>query len=180
VRQPPGDVLARYNAIREAALGDAQQRLRARISAPLGSSVVLSLIDKTALMAWQEQWTPRADRAGGWNWPDQRRRLAATISRFEVAVWSGSVLGGLAIGKPSKGPSHLAMQLLEGNPATTHPLKGFVAECTIEAAISYARLLDKRELRLIRPLSGALQTYRRLGFKVEVESVEPPYCFLEL
>lgn len=78
-----------------------------------------------------------------------------------------------------EGPSHLAMQLFEGNPADMHPLKGFVAECALEAGISYARLLGKTELRLLRPLPGALPTYRRLGFKVERESADPPYCFLE-
>jgi hypothetical protein len=166
--------------MREAAIADAQERLRARISVPLGIQVTLSLIDEAALQAWHEQWKPRADRPGGWDWRDQRRRLASTVSRFEVAIWSGPLLGGLAIGKPSKGPSHLSVQLLEGNPAEAHPLKGLVAECVGEAGISYARLLAKAQLRLLRPLPGALPTYRRLGFKVEPGSTAPPYCFLEI
>ncbi len=178
--QPPGNALVRYNAMREAALGDAQERLHTRISVPFGIPVRLSLIDETALRAWKAQWGLRSDRPGGWDWRKQRLRLASTVSRFEVAIWSGPLLGGLAIGKPSKGPSHLAMQLLEGNPAETHPLKGFVAESAVEAGISYARLLEKVELRLLRPLPGALPTYRRLGFKVEPESAKPPYCFLEI
>jgi hypothetical protein len=97
----------------------------------------LSLIDEAALQAWEEQWRPRSDRPGGWNWREQRLALRSTLNRFEVALWSGPVLCGLAIGKPSKGPSHLAVQLLEGNPAESHPLKGFVAECAVEAGISY-------------------------------------------
>jgi hypothetical protein len=174
------DVLARYDAMREAALADAQHRLQTRNSAPLGIPIELSPIDQKALRAWREQWKPRPDRPGGWDWPEQRRRLASTTNRFEVALWSGHVLGGFAIGKPSRGPSHLAIQLLEGNPAEAHPLKGLVAECVIEAGISYARLLGKGQLRLIQPLPGALPTYRRLKFKVEPESAAPPYCFLEI
>jgi hypothetical protein len=177
--QASGGVLARYNAMREAALTDAQERLRARISA-IGIPIRLSLIDEAALQAWEEQWRPRSDRPGGWNWREQRLALRSTLNRFEVALWSGPVLCGLAIGKPSKGPSHLALQLLEGNPAESHPLKGFVAECAVEAGISYGRLLEKAEIRLLRPLPAALLTYRRLGFKVEPESPEPPYCFLEI
>ncbi len=174
------EALARYDAMREAALADAQQRLQARISASLGIPIELSLIDAKALQAWQEQWKPRPDRPGGWNWREQRLRLTSTVSRFEVAIWSGPLLCGLAIGKPSKGSSHLAIQLLEGSPAEVHPLKGYVAECVAEAGISYARLLEKAQLRLIQPLPGALPTYRRLQFKVESDSATPPYCFLEI
>lgn len=178
--QAPGEVTARYNAMREAALADAQERLLARISSPLRIPLTLSPLDEPALLAWQTQWKPRPGRPGGWNWREQRRALRATLNRFEVALWSGPVLCGLAIGKPSNGPSHLGVQLLEGNPAESHPLKGYVAECVVEAGISYGRLLGKRELRLLRPLPGALPAYRRLGFKVEPERPEPPYCFLEL
>jgi len=177
---PHGDALVRYNAMREAALADAQNRLIARIEVAHGIPVRLSLIDEVALQAWQAQWRRQFGLDGGWNWREQRLRLGSTVSRFEVALWSGPVLGGLAIGKPSKGPSHLALQLLEGNPAAQHPLKGYVAECAVEAAISYARLLEKKALRLIKPLPGALPIYRRLGFRVEPDSLAPTYCFMEL
>jgi hypothetical protein len=178
--QPLHDALARYNAMREAALTEAQLRLQVRLPKAIGPLVRLSPLGEAALRAWETEWVPRSGRPGGWNWREQQLRLASTISRFDVAIWSGPHLCGLAIGKPSKGPSHLAMQLLEGNPAEMHPLKGFVAECAVEAGINYARLLQKRQLRLIQPLPGALPTYRRLGFKVEPESAEPPYCFLEI
>jgi hypothetical protein len=130
--QPSRDALARYNAMREAALADAQHRRHARIPA----AVRLSMIDDAALRAWREKWRPSSNRPGGWDWREQRLRLASTVSRFEVTIWSRPLLGGLAIGKPSKGASHLAMQLLEGNAAPTHPLLGFVAECAVEAGIS--------------------------------------------
>jgi hypothetical protein len=107
-------------------------------------------------------------------------RLRSTLNRFEVAVWSGATLCGLAVGKPSDGPSHLAVRLLEGSPAQTHPLKGYVAGCVAEAGISYARLLGKAQLRFLWPLPGALPTYRRLGFTVVADDPEPSYCFLEI
>jgi hypothetical protein len=68
------------------------------------------------------------------------------------------------------------VQLIEGNPAVTHPLKGFVAE----AGFSYGRLLNKSQLRLLRPLPGALAKYRALGFGIEPDSPNPSYCFLEI
>jgi hypothetical protein len=178
--QAAGELLARYNAMREAALGDAQERLRARFSARLDIPIRLSLIDEPSLQAWQGQWKPRSDRPGGWNWREQRLALRSTLSRFEVAIWSGPMLCGLAIGRPSKGPSHLAVLLLEGNPSQTHPLTGLVPECVAEAGISYGRLLGKAQLRFLRPLPIPLSAYRRLGFRVEPESLDPLYCFLEI
>jgi hypothetical protein len=166
--------------MRMAALIDAQERLVARIFGSRGIPVRLSLIDDAALLAWREQWTPRPDQPGGWNWPEQTRRLRSTLGRFEIALWSGPILCGLAIGKPSKGPSHLAVQLIEGNPAPTHPLKGFVAECVTEAAFSDGRLLNKSQPRLLRPLPGALEKYRAIGFGIEPDSPDPSYCFLEI
>ena len=171
-----GEVLARYDAMRAAALADAKNRLISRISVPIH----LSVIDAAALTAWQDQWRPKPGWPGGWNWREQRLRLRATLNRFEVALWSGPALCGLAIGKPSHGPSHLAVRLLEGNPAETHPLKGYVAECIVEAGISYGRLLGKTQLRLMQPLPGALPTYRRLHFRVEPDETKPSYCFLEI
>jgi hypothetical protein len=171
-----GEVLARYDAMRAAALADAQERLTARLLVPLR----LSVIDQTALAAWQDQWRPNSSWPGGWNWREQRLRIRSTLNRFEVALWSEQTLCGLAIGKPSKGPSHLAVRLLEGNPAAQHPLKGAVAECVTEAGISYGRLLGKAQLRLLQPLPGALPTYRRLNFRVEPGETRPAYCFLEI
>ena len=171
-----GAILMRYDAMREAALLDAAARLRS----PGAAAVELTTINPAVLHAWEHQWIARQGQPGGWNWRDQTRRLQPTLNRFEVAIWSGPTLCGLAIGKPSRGASHLAVQLLEGSPNTGHPLRGRIAECVTVAAASYARLLGKAQIRLIRPLPGALPIYRRLGFEIAPEGAKPPYCYLEL
>jgi hypothetical protein len=178
--QAHGSVQARYDAIRLAGLIDAERRLtsgNARV--PIGP-VWLSVIDERALLAWSGQWSGRPDRVGGWDWRAQRRAAQSTLNRFELAVWSGFTLCGLAIGKPSKGPSHLGIRLIEANPEASHPLKGYVAHCVTQAGLTYARLLEKRQLRLIDPLAGALPKYISLGFRLDAAPAARPYCFLEL
>ena len=169
-------VRAIYNELRAAALINAAQRLNGRDP---GHLIRLTEIDETALFAWR-QWIRRDDRPGGWDWRAAHRSVRSHLNRFEVAIWSGYVLCGLAIGKASRGDSHLAIRLLEGNPAPAHPLKGKVAICALEAADRFARVLQKRQLRLIDPLPGALPTYQRLGFTVAPGNPRPPYCFVEL
>ena len=166
--------------MREAALADAEELLRPKIAGLLGVPLTLTPLDDTALTGWRSQWSPAGPNRIGWNWADQRLALRPTLNRFEVALWSGSVLCGLAIGKPSRGASHLALHLLEGNPSSGHPLKGYVAECLIEAGASYGRVLGKTQLRLLHPLPGALPIYRRLDFTIAEAGARIPYCFKEL
>jgi len=57
------------------------------------------------------------DRLVDWPWP----RMAAEWrrswpERFELAIWSGDILCGLALVRPSRGPSHMSLYYIEGNP----------------------------------------------------------------
>ena len=56
--------------------------------------------------------------------------------RFEVAVWSGPVLCGLAAGTPRYG--RMEVDLAKGSPDGQHPLKGAVRFAVLEAARVYA------------------------------------------
>jgi hypothetical protein len=88
----PGEALARYNnAMREAALADAQERPLAGISPAICLPVRFSHIDETALRAWPEQWKSRIDRHGGWNWREQRLALRSTLGRFGLALFSADL-----------------------------------------------------------------------------------------
>ncbi len=173
----PADKLTFYRETRRQALAAATARVRARLRT---SDVVFGLIDDAALAAWTEQWRPahQPGSPGGWDWARERRAWQGVIGRFEAALWHGPVLCGLALGKPSDGPSHLAVRLLEGNPVPAHPLRREVARSLLVAAEEYARALGKRELRLIQPLPGALPIYRALGFALAPTRARPPYCFV--
>lgn len=166
--------------MREAALADAERRLGVTVATDLNVPIRLSTIDDAALRAWRSDWTSSPSEPGGWDWRAERLAWRSTLNRFEVAIWSGSVLCGLGIGKPSRGPSHLAIYLIEGNPDRNHPLKGAIADCVTDAAIRYGQLLGKAQLRFLRPLPGALPTYLRLGFMVAQKGAQPPYCFMEI
>lgn len=164
-----------YAEARKLALASAQAHLRAESDEY--SMVRLTLIDEAALSAWRVQWGPLIRSGdGGWDWVEQRRLKQGVISRFEVAIWHGSRLCGLALGKPSNGDGNLSVHLLEGCPERDHPLKGLIAYIGLRAAETYAIALGKQELHLIRPLSGALSIYQAMGFDVVGEGTSRPYC----
>lgn len=170
------DAYARYADVRAGALLDAERRLQAL---PGGDDTSLTLVDQRALTAW-EAWSARTDGRGGWDWRRARDDVQSDPKHFEAALWAGDVLCGLAVGKASAGRAALNVRLLEGNPSSSHPLRGRVAPFLLLAADRHARALGRRQLRLIDPLPGALPTYLRLGFRLAPVGARPPYCYLDL
>ncbi len=147
----------------------------------IGTPLRLTTIDAWALHAWEQQWKPNFRGGdGGWDWRRERFGYDNTPARFEIAVWSENMLCGLAIGKPSKASTFLAVNLLEGSPVSDYPLKGAIRFCVVETAIAYAEQLECQELRLIRPLVGALPLYLDMGFSLAPPADRPPYCFLRI
>lgn len=173
------DKLAFFDEARRLSLESAGLRINSRLNK---ANIVLALINDIAISAWRTKWLPLyiSGQTGGWDWASEKRSLRGTISRFEVALWAGPVLCGLAIGKPSDGRSHLSVRLLEGNPDPGHPLKRQVARCLLEAAEEYAYAIEKQELRVINPLVGALPIYQALGFSIAPAGAKPPYWFVRL
>ncbi len=104
----------RYRDLRRLAFQNAQGDLAAA-----GVVVELRAIDATAIVAfgaWQ-------GRRVAWPW----RQMVADWrhghpDRFELAVWSGGTLCGLAMGRPAPTASHLSLYYLEGNPDSSNPL----------------------------------------------------------
>jgi hypothetical protein len=168
--------LQRYARLRRLAYDLAE-----RLAAPASGSIRLTDIDAQALDVWRATW----DRAhplgyGGWDWSGLVERISRRPSAFQVAIWSGEQLCGLAVGRVSRrrasGRRHtLSVHFLEGNPHREHPLRGRVAEIAIAAAEAYADGLGAWRVRLIDPLPGVFRTYQRLGFTIARESASRLY-----
>lgn len=63
-----------------------------------------------AFTSWQ-------DRLVDWPWPRMPAEWRRSWpERFELAIWSGDILCGLTLGRPSRGPSHMSLYYIEGNP----------------------------------------------------------------
>lgn len=166
-------VEARYLDIRHAALKKAEE-LAQPAFAPI--QVGLTAIGPAAMDAFRTHWADHAMRRFPWPWMDM---LADTRrddpTRFEVAVWGGRTLCGLALGRTRS--MYAGVEYLEGCPAPHHPLKGSVAVIVIGAAMVYATALGKPQLRLIHPLPDMVPRYRMLGFELAAPKGEAPYCW---
>jgi hypothetical protein len=163
-------VESRYRDLRHLAFREATANLAA-----VGIRAELRALDASALDAftfWQ-------GRRVFWPWPemaaDWRRGYP---ERFELAVWSGSTLCALALGRPSSSPSHLSLYYLEANPDRSHALAGQVATIVFTAMEEYATILNKGELRLVDPLPEVIRFYcsPAHGFELVSPHREAPYC----
>lgn len=179
-----GNPITRYQYARNEAYREAEIRIQSLLAAIFPSlvpvPVQLTEIDGTALEAWSQTWRNHPDRRFDWNWSEERKAWQNALDRFEVAIWSGTVLCGLAIGKPSKGREHLSVHVLEGAPNPVHPLKSAVRFCVVEAALAYARTIGCRRLRVMRPVEGAIPLYMEMGFSLSGSPKGGSYCWLEV
>ena len=94
--------------------------------------------------------------------------------RFEVAVWSGKTLCGLALGRVRD--RFCGIDYLESCPDPRHPLKGRVTVIVAGAAVAYATALGKPEIRILNPLPAMVSYYQSLGFTLAEHQGESPYC----
>ena len=111
----------------------------------------LTDINRHSLRAWEQQWLP-AMPAGkewsDWDWSRGMARWRKCADRFEVAVWSGNQLCGLAVGKPSAGRGNLSLHAIQGSPIENHPLKGKILPIVIDTAGAYGTALQCKEYAL--------------------------------
>ncbi len=166
----------RYRAIRDLSYETAEFTL----SRVYGLPVQLTPIDDTALEAFEEHWLHHPHRRYEWDWREEVESWENRPSHFEVAIWCNSYLSGLAVGKVSNGRFVLSVYLLEGSPVDTHPLKGLVRFCAVEAAEAYATILGCEELHLRRPVDGALPLYFDMGFFLATNQANVVVCKKEL
>jgi hypothetical protein len=169
--------LQRYARLRRLAY-DLAERLA---DASGAAAVRLTDIDAHALDAWRSTWV-RAHPLGygGWDWEGLVGRVCTRPSAFQVAIWSGDELCGLAVGRVSRrrpsGRRHtVSVHYLEGSPRREHPLRGRVAAVAIAAAEVYGDIVGAWRIRLIDPLPGVFRIYQRLGFTIARDSGLPLY-----
>lgn len=166
----------RYRAIRDLAYETAESTL----AEVYGLPVRLTQINEDALEAFEEHWLYHPHRRVEWDWREQVESWENRPSHFEVAIWCNSYLSGLAIGKVSDGKLVLSIYLLEGSPVNTHPLKGLVRFCVVEAAEAYGTILGCDELHLRQPVDGALPLYFDMGFSLATNQANIVVCAKEL
>lgn len=104
---------------------------------------------------------------GGWDWDSwvahYRRKYP---KRFEAAIWFGSILCGLLLGKMSAKNVHVRLEVLEGSTDNAHPLRGRVAYIALSAVEMYGYALGAKEARIIDPVDGAINSYKKLGYEL--------------
>lgn len=131
-----------------------------------GTFVDFSEITAVAFAEYQANWHGHPQRFNDWDWKEWHRGFRNSPSRFEAALWGDNALCGLAIGRLSKGRSHLSVHLLEGSPDSRHPLKGRVRHCILELAEFYADIWDCRTVKLIEPVEQVIPLYVDMGYVV--------------
>jgi hypothetical protein len=130
-------------------------------------------------VAWASQWVPYNQRQppdGGWDWPKIRRTYKPREpARFQVAIWTETILGGMAIGYLNN--TATVIEAVEGSPAPGCPLKGAILLIALQAATFYAQCTGRVELWLMEPAAALLTLYTNgYGFSLETPSRGRPYC----
>lgn len=119
---------------------------------------------------------------GGWDWGSwvsQYRRKHH--KRFEAAIWYGKQLCGLCLGKASGNNIHVRLEILEGSPSTSHPLRGRIALIALTATELYGYACGASEVRIIDPVQGAVNSYKALGYTLKPGTkYEPRYLVKNL
>src|SRR5262249_53996395 len=99
---------ARYEAFRQVARERTLFELSEVLSPGLFYGLTLQPVDHTALPVWKATWN-----GGNFQWPEIVRHFRKDTDRFEVAIWSGGDLCGLAAGRASNGPDNVTVHFLE-------------------------------------------------------------------
>ncbi len=125
-------------------------------------------IDAKAIEAWSLQWrTTLTDPTGrgGWNWRQWRaKKTFEHYTRYELALWSGGILCGLAIGSVSAGRNAVHVHLIEGHPDPGHPLKRSVTSLVAANAQAYCLLFEGSMVRFLDPNPGLWELFEKLKY----------------
>lgn len=151
----------RYEEFREVAR---EVALRFVLSMPTWESeeekllVRLTAIDEPCLDIWESTWGNKM-----FDWREIDTHFKRDTDRFEVAVWSGEELCGLASGRSSNGPDNVTIHFLE-RMRPDNPLKGRIALLVTETADRYAKIQQKQRVKIKDPLADAIVVYETLRF----------------
>ncbi|MBP0020703.1 MAG: hypothetical protein J7647_24500 [Cyanobacteria bacterium SBLK] len=140
-------------------------------SRELQKNIRLTEIDEVALNAWEQDWKPINQREppnGGWNWKDFQANNDKKFKTryFNMAIWEREQLCGLSLGHISRDSTHVWIDLIEGSPFESHPLKGYILKIIIVTSTEYARVMKRKFLKLAEPVSGLIEKYtQQYGFE---------------
>lgn len=145
--------------------------------------VRLGEITAEAIREWERSWKPAFANSkgamGGWDWERLADQYRKQPDSFQLAIWAGDVLCGLAVGTVDR--TAVTVRYLEGHPSGNHPLKKKVLPIVFAVATEYAKGLKRRYLRIDSPLPGTYGTlYQGLGFALEKAADGREYCELEI
>lgn len=163
-----------HEARREAVHIEVEAGLNANSQLP--AYVRLGPIDAMAVATFKTSWLNAT-----WDWPQYAAIYRQKkYARLELAIWSGSQLCGLALGKFSPACRVLQMNFVEGAPYA-HPLKGHVLEIAVEHGIVLGTAYGSSVFRVTRPAShvqAALASYP-VPFSFVAHDPSVPYCYSE-
>lgn len=148
----------------------------------VSAALRLADCDPHTLSVWRTEWSaPHPSGWGGWDWEPLLRRAWRHPSAFHLAIWSGKILCGLAVGRVSDRDrsgrrNAVSIDFIESAHDPRHPLRGAIASLVIDAANTYGRALQASHVRLVEPLPGVLSMYERLGFGTVWQQGRALYC----
>lgn len=150
---------------------DLRELVRARVGADLRKhfpDLRLTSINLAALNA-ARPW--RSAQAVGWEWPAvvKRRRT----NRFDLAIWHGEILCGLAYGPADA--AWVAIGFLQGNPDPFHPLRGRVILIALAVLETQVLAADAAEARLLKPLPELVTLYEARGYRRMADRTDLDY-----
>lgn len=166
-----------YSALRARARADATLVLAAT-GVDLPADLHTSNINAAAL-AVCDKWS---GRRVPWSWSGAVRQYRGIPARFELAIWVGDRLCGLALGSPSKSDLHCAIVYLEGGPEDESSLRGLVFLVATTHLEVYARFLGKREARVVGPANDKIVALAKaVGYDfIKAPKGQDDYCVKEI
>lgn len=148
---------AEWEELRTLARGNVQADRRRRDPA-----ICLGPIDAAALRAADGWLGP--ERVADWDWRGVTKR--PRDARFEVAIWNGERLCGLALGPVDGvlGMGRACLEYIEGA-SGAHPLRGEIIPIALITIEELARIMDLPEVRLLGPVPALVPLYETFGYQ---------------
>lgn len=167
------DAHSRYQGYRDAAFHQTWLAISGRVG---GHDIRILPINQEAMAFWQAISSFGATfRSGGFPWDHIFDQLYTTPRRFDIAIWDGPVLCGMAAGKASRGNENVTIKWMERFANPGDPLRGWIATTVFTAADHYAKILGRQYLMLRNPLPGTEALYRSHGFSLAPSRFGVPY-----
>lgn len=147
----------RYDQLRQLAIELAQENAKPGVRFETISPQALAIADT---------WDSAPDRRVLWYWEGGYEVFKFRYpKRFEVALWEKGELTGLSLGRPTYASGSLRLDFIEARPGSRGEKTPVFPE--IEAAyMIYAKLLNAKQIRIMKPINEAVRSYyARFGYE---------------